>query len=340
MMIATQPSQFVKTSISVVDGVSTPQNYPRSRPLLITYDGQARDSGKISEYYNNSYVIHDGYGGEANSDLDAKYSTSGKVGLVQRYITMHSFSLSAANASTDYVMSGHQAYNIKRIRDVPDAALFYSYPNFKFTKIINDSKYNSAAFKSSLTAWIKNRTGSTRPLTCSARLIISWCMWGSRQLRPQQGRQTVTQEGFLTTGGPDGGTFEGEYFKKADSYTDANGNNFGPVYQLTSTGGVLAFDGTILFNMAINKWQVGFFTIPASGTGIMWGAETFETNSNKLQDASIMPAYRWTFNPVTYPDGQYFKPAKYHGRYKSAGPVHVSGDGLGLGYLHSLYVYV
>jgi len=339
MMIATQPSQFVKTSIPVVDNVSS-VHYNHSNwgsVFLKAYDGQTRTAGIVNGYYNDDYVIHDGYGGEANN-TDTKYSTNGQLGLAQSYMTMHSFSLSAANAAADYVMTAHQVYSINRVRDVPDGGPFYLYPNFRFTKIADDSKYNSVDFKSSLIAWIKNRTGTPRPLACSVRLFISWCMWGSRKKIPQIGRITSEPDGFITAGGPDGGSFEGEYFKKADSYTDANGNNFGPVYQMFNISGVQVDDPTILFNMAINKWQVGSFTNLEVG-GLVWGLDTWETNSNKYQTSSIMPAYRWTFTAVQQPNTNYFIPSRQHGAYYCAGPVHVSG-GLGLGYLHSLYVYV
>lgn len=338
MMLSTQPSQFVKTSIPVVANVSSPHYIHSSFKgcFLKTHDAQTRTSGIVNGYYNDNYVIHDGYGGKA-SNTDTKYSTNGQLGLAQSYMTMHSFSLSAANVAADYVMTGQQVYSINRIRDVPDGGPFYSYPNFRFTKITDDSKYNSAAFKSSLVAWIKNRTGTPRPLTCSVRLFISWCMWGSRKMRPQIGRITSEPDGFIAAGGPDGGSFEGEYFKKADSYTDANGNNFGPVYQVGNTSGVQEYDGTILFNMTINKWQVGRFVL--TGTGLVWGLDTWETNSNKVQTSSIMPAYRWTFTYVQQPDTNFFIPSKYHNRYLCTGPARVT-DGLGLGYLHSLYVYV
>lgn len=338
MMIVTPPSQFVKTAIATVNNVSWPSGL--KRVFLKVHEAQTRTSGFVLNVYNDDYVIYDGFSNEAN-ELVARYSTTGKLGLVQSYLTMHSFSLSAANNATDYVMSGHQVYSVNRIRDIQNAR-FYEYPNFRFTKITNDSKYNFVDFKNSLTAWIKNRTGTPRPLTCSVRLFISWCMWGARKQKPQIGQITSEPDGFITEGGPDGGTYEGTYTKMADTFTDDAGNNFGPVYQINNLGYVTNGVPTILFNTSIGMWQVGSFD-SYGDSGVVWynfPPYVQGTNQNLTQSADIMPALYWSFSAIRITSTEdYYKPRKYHGCYGWKGPLQAV-NGLGLGYLHSLYVYV
>lgn len=188
MMISTQPSQFVKTSVPIVAGVSSSVNRGAQRTfhdrwLLKGDNGNVRDGYAVRDYYNDSYVVFDGYGGNI-SNIDERYGTQGKLGLIQKKLTMHSMSLSAINISADYDISGYNAYNVRRVKDITISP-FYDYPNFTYVPLL-DVKFslNNTAFINSIKSWLKNNTGTPRPLVCSVRLHISWCMWGARKRFP------------------------------------------------------------------------------------------------------------------------------------------------------------
>jgi len=188
MMISTQPSQFVKTSVPIVAGVSSSDNRGGQRTfhdrwLLKGYNGNVRDGNAVRDYYNDSYVVFDGYGGNI-SNIDGTLPTQGKLGLIQKKLTMHSMSLSAVNISADYDISGYNAYNVRRVKDITISP-FYDYPNFRYEPLL-DVKFSlsNTAFINSMKSWLKNNTGTPRPPVCSVRLHISWCMWGARKRIP------------------------------------------------------------------------------------------------------------------------------------------------------------
>lgn len=347
MMIATQPSQFVKTAIPVVDNVSS-KKYNHGKYFLRASDGATRTDGVVQDFYNNDYVIHDGFSDEAFEGT-AKYSTTSRpdrYGLVQRYMTMHSMSLSASGIANSYVMSGYRSFTVNRIRDIqynPDVpnSTFYNYPNFRFTQTQN-AIYNNVGFKNDMLAWLQNRTGSPRPLTCAVKLLISWCKYGTMKRKRYAGLPVNDFNTFVMEGSIDGGSFEGTYYKIVDSYSIDYPNvaYFGPVYQTNNTPGVVdILTPTVLYNMATNVWEVGTFN---DDTG--WQPYPGGSNTSKAQAATHVPILLWpVVNRITNEAGdnlygQFGGLDKHHG-YFSCNTSN-SPSGLGLAYLHSLYVYV